>query len=243
MNKRLEISIPKSCPENWDSMAQVPGGSYCLSCQKKVTDFTAFNQKEIQEWFVLHQGEKICGRFYSSQLIVEAEHLPKAGAWITLRTKILAASVLIFPFTLKASDSLTKKQTIEAAPVSDRTSQSQCFDVQTQSADSIRTIKGVIFDKATKEALPGVVVTIKGTNIKAFSDINGNFKISLNQDIRPVLVTSFIGYQTIEKKVPMEGSKTVTIMIAQEPAMLGVVCIAEKPSLLKRIIRPFKKNL
>ncbi|WP_316838404.1 carboxypeptidase-like regulatory domain-containing protein [Pedobacter gandavensis] len=243
MNKRLEISIPKSCPENWASMSDVPGGSYCLSCQKKVTDFTDFNQKEIEEWFLLHQDEKTCGRFYRSQLIIQAEHLPKEGAWTTLRMKIIAASVLIFPFTLKASDSLTKKQKIEAAPVSARTSHNQYFDQQTQPVDSIRTIKGVVLDKDTKEVLPGVIVSIKGSKIKSYSDSKGNFQISFNQDISPVLVISYIGYEAFEQKVRTEAGKPVTIVLVLDQAVLGEVCVVKKPGFLKRIFRPFKKNL
>lgn len=242
MNKRLEISIPKSCPEHWSGMQQVAGGSYCLSCQKKVTDFTAFNQEAIQDWFLLHQNEKICGRFYSRQLVVQAEHLPKVDVWITLRTKILAASVLIFPFTLKASGSLTKKQAIEAAPVTDRSSHSQRFNQQIELADSIRTIKGIVLDKATNEVIPGAVVKIKGTNIKSSSDINGKFQISLNKDIRPVLVILRIGYETMEQKVRIEAGKPIRIMLLEDQTIFGEVCIVKKPSLLQRIIRPFKKN-
>ncbi|MCX2453851.1 carboxypeptidase-like regulatory domain-containing protein [Pedobacter sp. PLR] len=243
MNKRLEISIPQSCPENWASMSQVAGGAYCLSCQKKVTDFTALNHKEIEEWFLQHKNEKICGRFYSSQLTVQVEHMPKEGAWTTLRTKILAASILIFPFTLKASGLPIKKQKIEAAPVSARTSNSHYCDQQTLPEDSVRTIKGVVLDKATKEVLPGVTVIVKGTRIKSFSDSKGNFQISFNRDISPILVTSYIGYQTFEQKVRSEAGKPFTIVLVLDQSILGEVCIVKKPSFLKRIIRPFKKNL
>jgi hypothetical protein len=243
MNKRLEISIPKSCPENWAGMSQVAGGSYCSSCQKKVTDFTDFDEKAIQEWFLLHQNEKICGRFYSSQLVVQPEQLPKTSAWTILRTKILAASVLIFPFTLKASsDSLTQKQTIEAAPVSKRTSPVQAFEKQILPPDSIRTIKGIVLNKATKAVIPGAEVMIKGTTIKSFSDDKGNFQISLNRDISPVLVISYLGHQTYVGEVRDTSDKPITIMLTEDSlVMMGEVCI-KRPSLLKRIIRPLKKN-
>lgn len=245
MNKHLEISIPKSCTENWASMSQVAGGSYCSSCQKKVTDFTDFNKKEIQEWFELHQNEKICGRFLRSQLVGQSEYSTKVGVWAILRTKILAASVLIFPFTLKASsNSLTQKQATEVAPVSERTPHSQVSEKQTLPADSIKTIKGIVLDKATKEILPGAVVMIKGTTIKSFSDDKGNFQINWSKDISPVLVISCLGYQTFEQEVRNASDKPITIMLTEDmSAVLGEICIVKKPSLLQRIIRPFKKKL
>lgn len=239
MNTRLEISIPKSCSENWISMQQAEGGNYCLSCQKTVVDFTAFNQEEIQEWFLQHQNEKVCGRFYSSQLVVQEKYPSKKDKWIMVRTKILAAAVLMFPFTMKASDSLSKKQKIETAAVSGGTLQSKYFDQQTQPGDSIRTIKGVVLDKATKEVLPGVIIKIKNTKITAFSDAKGNFQIILNQDISPVLVVSYLGYQTLEKNVSLDPGESITITLLEAQGLSGEVCIVKKPSLLQRIFRIF----
>jgi len=238
MNKPLEISIPKSCPENWSSMTQVTGGSYCTSCQKKVTDFTDFNEKAIQEWFLLHQNEKVCGRFLRSQLRVQAE--PRVTPWNAIRTKILTASVLLFPFVLKASpNSLKEKQAMEASPVSKRTSPTKAFEKQTLPADSIRTIKGIILDKTTKEIIPGAEVSIKGTRIKSYSDNKGNFQISLDKGISAVLMISSVGYLAFEQDVRIVSDKSITIMLDQ--ALLGEVCIVTRPSLFKRIIRPIKK--
>lgn len=239
MNKRLEISIPKSCSENWASMTQVAGGSYCPSCQKKVTDFTDFNEKAIQEWFLLHQNEKVCGRFLKSQLVVQAE--PKAKVWDMVRTKILAASVLLFPFVLKASpDSLKQKQAMEASPVSKRTSPTKAFEKQRLPVDSIRTINGIVLDKTTKEVIPGAEVRIKGTEIKSYSDSKGNFQINLDKGVSPVLMVSYVGYMNFEQEVRIVSDKFIAIMLVE--ALMGEVCI-KKPSLLKRIFRPIKKSL
>jgi len=245
MNKRLEITLPKSCPENWTSMSAVAGGSYCSNCQKKVIDFTDYNQKAMQDWFLLHQDEKICGRFFKSQLLVPQEHTPKSGAWTTLRTRILAALVLIFPFSLKvSSNSLKLKQSIEAAPVRGRAAVSRAFEKQALPADSIRTIKGIILDKATKAVVPQVEVRVKGTIIKSISDSKGNFQISLNKDISPVLMISLLGYQPFEQEIRYPSDKPVTIMLTQDSSVLmGEVCIVKRPGFLKRIIRPLKKNL
>ena len=241
MNKRLEISIPKSCSENWASMSQVTGGSYCSSCQKKVTDFTDFNEKEIREWFLLHQNEKVCGRFLKSQLVVQAE--PKAKVWDKVRTKILAASVLLFPFVLKASpNSLKEKQAMEVVPVSKCTSPTKAFEKQPQPADSLRTIKGIVLDKNTRESLRGAEVTIKGSRIRSFADSTGNFQISFGKDVKPVLVIVYLGYKTFEQEAGTD--KFVALMSTEDTSkLMGEVCIVRRPSLFKKIIRPIKKSL
>ncbi len=243
MNKRLEITIPKSCSQDWASMSQAVGGSYCSSCQKKVTDFTDFNEKELQEWFLLNQNEKVCGKFLRSQLTMQAE--PKASVWNVIRTRILAASVLLFPFVLKAStNSLKQRQTTETTPVSKRTSHTKTLEKQRLPADSIRTITGVVLDKNTKVGISGAEVRIKGTTIKSSSDSTGNFQLSFSKDIRPVLVISYLGYNTFEQEVRIVSDKFVAIMLTEDTSkLMGEVCIVKRPSLFKTIIRPIKKSL
>lgn len=244
MNERLAISIPKSCPENWAGMSPVAGGSYCSSCQKSVIDFSNFNEKALQEWFQQHQDEKVCGRFFKNQLALQPEELKKANVWTVLSTRILAAAVLMFPFTLKASPNTSiQKQKIEAVPGTERSSAPKAFEKQTQPADSLSTIKGVVWDKNIKGTVAGAEVRIKGTGIKALTDSNGNFQISLNKDIKPVLMISHPGYQAYEQEVRAEKGKLVTIRLSQDASMLmGEVCITRKSSLMKPIIRPIKKT-
>ena len=38
-------------------------------------------------------------------------------------------------------------------------------------------IKGVVIDQKSKETLIGAVVTVDGTNVKAITNIDGNFQI------------------------------------------------------------------
>jgi len=59
-------------------------------------------------------------------------------------------------------------------------------------------IKGKIFDKTTNEELAGVTVQIEGTDIKAYTDIEGNFKI---EDLQPGtynLTVNYISYKETE---------------------------------------------
>jgi TonB-linked SusC/RagA family outer membrane protein len=68
-----------------------------------------------------------------------------------------------------------------------------------------RTISGRIVSKEDGSALPGVNVLVKGSTQGTVTDADGNFRISIPTG-DPVLVFSFIGYQTQEVSV---GERTV----------------------------------
>ncbi len=58
------------------------------------------------------------------------------------------------------------------------------------------TVKGKVTDSLTGEALPGVSVKVKGTNIGVVTDLNGNFTIQAPDNA--TLVFSYIGYNPVE---------------------------------------------
>jgi TonB-linked SusC/RagA family outer membrane protein len=61
------------------------------------------------------------------------------------------------------------------------------------------TITGTVRDNSTQESLPGVNVTIKGTQTGSVTDVNGRYSIETVSD--SILVFSFIGYESQEVKV------------------------------------------
>ncbi len=68
MKKKLHISIPKPCHEDWSAMTPNEKGKFCNSCAKTVVDFTKKSVSEIQEFFIENQYKKVCGHFYKTQL-------------------------------------------------------------------------------------------------------------------------------------------------------------------------------
>lgn len=67
-----------------------------------------------------------------------------------------------------------------------------------------RTITGQVTDVSTKESLPSVSISVKGTKKGTTTDVSGNFKIDASPN--ETLVFSFIGYATQEVLV---GNKTI----------------------------------
>ncbi len=60
-------------------------------------------------------------------------------------------------------------------------------------------VKGTVTELGTGDPLPGVNVIIKGTNIGAATDFDGNYSIKAKKG--DVLEFSFLGYETVTKKV------------------------------------------
>jgi hypothetical protein len=68
MAKKIRLSIPKPCHEDWDQMHPVEKGRFCDSCQKKVVDFSEMSDREIAQFFKKPSNESTCGRFMQDQL-------------------------------------------------------------------------------------------------------------------------------------------------------------------------------
>lgn len=82
-------------------------------------------------------------------------------------------------------------------------------------------VRGKITDQKTGEALIGVSVKVKGTNIGASTDGNGNY--SLNAPENGVLVITYIGYETLE--VPVNSRGIINIPLVNSSTSLGEVVV------------------
>lgn len=77
-------------------------------------------------------------------------------------------------------------------------------------------IKGVVIDQKSKETLIGAVVTVDGTNVKAITNIDGNFQIDgLNKDKKYTIYINYVGYKT--QKIDGVQAKDADQVIALQP--------------------------
>eukprot|EP01132_Coremiostelium_polycephalum_P016224 gene16224-19531_t len=76
-----------------------------------------------------------------------------------------------------------------------------------------RQVTGQVTDKTTKEPIPGVSITIKGTKTVVSTDGKGNYKIAAGNDA--VLQARYVGYKTQELTV---GTQSVISFVLQEDA-------------------------
>lgn len=79
------------------------------------------------------------------------------------------------------------------------------------------TITGKVFDKSTNEELAGVVVSVEGTDMKTYTDMDGNFSIEGVIPGKYNLNVSYISYKEKEvKNVSVEGSDKNDLNISLE---------------------------
>ena len=76
-------------------------------------------------------------------------------------------------------------------------------------------LKGVVIDKNSKETLIGAVISIEGTDVKAVTDVNGNFSFDGLKDGTYTLYIKYVGYKTL--KIDGVQMKDANLTIALQP--------------------------
>lgn len=66
-----------------------------------------------------------------------------------------------------------------------------------------KTLCGKVIDKTTGEALSGVKVEIKNTNTYCYTDLNGNYILSVPADAKTEVQANVVGYES----TTIEGSE------------------------------------
>lgn len=244
MKKRLEITIPGTCTEDWNSMSQQTNGKFCSSCQKEVIDFTGFSDGALQLWFMDRQEEKVCGRFLADQLHGASSKKQPTFALPRPFIRILAALALVSPFAVRSASGQTpKSMPIELKESGSNSSERKPLVLQhsINSDQNLKKLRGKVIDSATKETLLGAVITVKGTFLKVESDLDGNFEIPYDYSSRPDLIVSSIGYISYEH--PVGTKEGITISVALSEMVVGGVCIVRRPTLFQRLFKKTTRGL
>src|SRR5690554_565131 len=107
-------------------------------------------------------------------------------------------------------------------------------------------IEGVISDQVTGELMPGARVTVKNHKVGAYSDFDGQFKISINEGKYDLQVT-FMGYDTlIVKEVNVMANETNVLaplqIVAQVSDFDEVVIAASRKTNTENAILSLKQK-
>jgi TonB-dependent receptor len=89
------------------------------------------------------------------------------------------------------------------------------------------TLRGVVTDSLTKEALPGANVFLVGTALGSATDLEGAYRIDRIPEGEYTLRVSYIGYQTKTVKVNIQNNGTVVVnaALASDAIELGTVVV------------------
>ena len=85
-------------------------------------------------------------------------------------------------------------------------------------------VSGVVSDATTKDVLPGVNITVKGSTSGTVTDMNGKYRIEVGSS-KAILVFSFVGYateeQVVKTRIKIDISLTPDIMRLEEVVVVG----------------------
>ena len=103
-------------------------------------------------------------------------------------------------------------------------------------------IEGRIFDRTTKESLPGATVYLDGTSLSTITDGEGNFRLNL-QNQKTTLVIRFIGYVTFKIENPSAYvDQKLNILLVEESIHLDEVVIGKGPFSRRQMMKVFKEQ-
>lgn len=99
-------------------------------------------------------------------------------------------------------------------------------------------LKGVVIDKNSKETLIGAVISIEGTDVKAVTDVNGNFSFDGLKDGTYTLYIKYVGYKTL--KIDGVQMKDANLTIALQPVrQQKILCKWEMREVIGNICKTF----
>lgn len=218
MKTNFTLAIPTPCHENWNQFTPTQKGRFCGSCQKEVIDFTKWNEEQIKEYFI-SKPKSTCGRFASHQLTTYKTY-PHTKSKQTRWAACLAFVLLLISRPTEAQDSKTKTNQEQIDEKGD-------FPITQLNSVPRITIKGVIVGEDENDLIPGVNIIRKGTAQGTVSNGDGQFEMVIDHPKSiETLVTSFIGFTTVEYEVVADSSlKEIKILMSYDTEALNEVVI------------------
>jgi hypothetical protein len=215
--KKINLSIPKPCNEDWNKMTLGDKGRFCASCQKSVIDFTSMSDRQVVEFFK-KTSSSVCGRFYQDQLNRDIEFSRKRIPWIKYFFQFTLPAFLI---SMKAT--AQKNRTL----IGDTIYCTSTMGFVTgklapeKSADSGIISGQIVDDKGNKISFASVM--IKNTKTETLADANGNFK--LNAHLNSTLVFSAVGYNSKEIVLNGKTQNLTVVFETKDVALSGAIVV------------------
>lgn len=192
MNNKLNISIKKPCAENFKDFLPTDKGSFCISCEREVIDFSKMSEIEIINYFKVKK-RKTCGYFREDQLKSHSDLNTSAYSFTFWHKGLIGFSL----FSLLSFNNLFSQE------VSKEIKTHLIQNIDSKELDTVKKkekiiVKGTVYDELG--TLPGASLVIKDTMYGVITDSEGNFEFSEPVDKDAMIIVSFLGYKKIEIK-------------------------------------------
>ena len=232
--KKLELSIPKPCHENWEAMTPKDKGRFCGACQKTVIDFSGMSDRQVADYFK-RPAESVCGRFRNEQLHRMMDVPKKSLPWIKYFFTISLPALLVSSKAASQGEVKVKgRVAVCTKPV-----QKETTALPVQKSAEQKIIRGKVVDENDKP-IQYASVYIEGTSIGTTTDSTGNFALNCTAESNANVHISYVGYSTITMTVDELATKE-SIRLVLTPATMGDVVITmglvvrKKPAVIPTI--------
>lgn len=232
MKKKILLTIPEPCHEDWQQMTPLERGRFCGACQKTVVDFSSMRDGELIRFFQKQQAG-VCGRFQAHQLD-RTIYKPKAP-WPFVKY-FFQATLPAFLLSLKAT---SQERTVGKIAVCQNETIGAAALIK-DGADSTLHIRatGKVVDE-NGVGIPYASITLEKSLTGTLCDSNGKFEVSGTLFFEKPIVVSAVGYAS--KTMMLEkGNDTTIVLNLNAEALLGEVAVIGfvSPKLVKE--KPIK---
>ena len=237
--KKIILTVPQPCHEDWNKMNPEEKGRFCNNCQKTVIDFTGMSDRQMVEFFKKPAGS-LCGRFQMDQLNRNIEIPRKRIPWLKY---FFQFSLPAFLITMKANaqgklvvkDSSRIEKKLDCK-VEDKvvalTGVLGMVGFGNNLEQKAALVSGTVTD-ASGDPIPGATIIVKGTNNGVVSDSIGRFQLNVSSGAP--LIISAIGFQSQEVKINNDQLK-IELKAVLQSALSGEVVIVGSYSVKKKPI-------
>ena len=206
MSKRIQISVPSPCHENWQQMTPVEKGRFCASCQRKVFDFTTMPDREIMS--ILQGDDYICGKLTGEQLD-KGLTIPKEKSLVGIAASAAAISLL----ALGANEAIAQEPVrTEQVPV-DTTS--EMLGKERMIPPKTDLVRGTVRDE---QQYPLQYISITDTIAPAQVETDADGRFAIKAKTGDVLEIAGVGFTT--QYITVENSNTELAITMKEDGMI-----------------------
>ena len=217
-NKRILISVPQPCSEDWNKMTPQEQGRFCDACQKCVVDFTKYSDEQLLNFFTQKNAKNTCGRFREDQLdrkIFVPPTRSKYYQWF------ISLGFIIFLTNLLGIEAKAQE------PVKKEWSADQ------KNNKAKGSIQGTILDENGEPAISATVQVLQGGIMKSgnVTDFDGNYVIKPLTPGTYELSVKYTGYnESLIKEVLVSPNKPteVNVTITPKPNSKDGIVITSK---------------
>lgn len=217
MKKKIHISIPEPCHEDWQEMTAAEQGRFCGSCQKTVVDFSAMTDTQVLNYFTKASG-RVCGRFQEKQVNKTYQPLPMVTTPNWLKAGALASGLLVAGVAQGQQHQFIGKVAI-TQPIEEM-GIVLLEETPTPKPEKI-ILEGEVIDEAG-EILIGASVLIRAAEIETVTDMDGRYTIEISNTIleqkKCILEVYYPGYNTQIKNLSSTSllKNTVNFVLKEE---------------------------